>query len=184
MTRMHTQRKRSQEGFTLVELIIAVVVFGILMTIAVPSFTELMDSIRVKRAGDAVNAFLVNAKSEAIKQNTIVRVVVQEADSGATWCLGMTTANTCDCLTDGACLINGAERRVTYTSYKNITMDEPDDGHVFQFRPLRGTVPVGSNETIELESTNGIKLNVMVGTTGRIRMCSPDGSAGGYASCS
>lgn len=184
MTRMHTQRKRSQEGFTLVELIITVVVFGILMTIAVPSFTEFMDSLRVKRAGDAVSAFLVNAKSEAIKRNATVRVIVQEADSGATWCLGMTTASTCDCLaTPNTCLVDGADRVVASTSYKNITLDDPDDGHAFIFNPLRGTLPVGSNETVELESDNGIKLDVVVGNTGRIRMCSPDGSAGGYASC-
>lgn len=175
--------KSSQHGFTLVELMVTIVVFGILLMIAVPSFTSLMDSIRVKRAGDAVNAFLVNTKSEAIKRNTTVRAVVQVADSGATWCLGMTTDATCDCLTAGACLIDGAERTLSNSAYKNISIDGPDDGHVFAFSALRGTVPVASVETVELESSNGIKLNVVLGITGRVRLCSPDGSAGGYATC-
>lgn len=174
----------TQRGFTVVELVITMVVFGILVTIAVPSFTSLMDSIRVKRAGDAVSAFLVNAKSEAIKQNTIIRVVVQVADSGATWCLGMTEANTCDCLTQNSCQVDGVERTLPGSAYKNVVLNGPDDAHGFQFNRIRGTVQAGTNETVELESDNGINLNVIVGLTGRIRMCSPDGSAGGYPSCS
>jgi type IV fimbrial biogenesis protein FimT len=159
------------------------VVFGILVSIAVPSFTSLMDSLRVKRAADAVNAFLVNAKSEAIKQNTTVRAVVQVENSGATWCIGMTTASTCDCLT-GACQIGGADRTVVGSAYKKILLNGPADGFAFVFTPLRGTPQIGTNGTVQLESDNAQKLNVIVGTTGRIRICSPDGSAGGYPACS
>lgn len=175
--------RNPQRGFTLIEMVVTIVVLGILLAIAVPPFMSLMDSIRVKRAGDAVSAFLVNAKSEAIKRNVTVRVIVQEASSGANWCLGMTTASTCDCMTQDACLIDGVERKIASTLYKNVSLDDPDDGHVFSFSPLRGTVPVASVETVELESGNGIKLNVVVAITGRIRLCSPDGSAGGYPTC-
>lgn len=170
----------SQRGFTLVELIVTIVVFGILLSIAVPSFTSLMDSVRVKRAGDAISAFLVNAKSEAIKRNMTVRAIVQQESSGATWCIGMTTANTCDCLV-GACQLDGVDREISSSSFKNVTLDDPDDGHAFVFSPVRGTVT--GNNTVELESDNGVKLNVVVATVGRVRLCSPDGSAGGYPEC-
>lgn len=170
-----------QRGFTLIELIVVMVVLGILLAMAVPSFTTLMDSIRVKRAGDAVSAFLVNTKSEAIKRNTTVRAIVQSASSGATWCIGMTTASTCDCLTAGSCQIDGVDRIISSSAYKNILLDGPDDGHAFVFSALRGTVT--GNETVEFESDNAQKLNVVVGLTGRVRLCSPDGSAGGYPTC-
>lgn len=175
------RRKPSQGGFTLVELMITIVVFGILLMIAVPSFTSLMDSVRVKRAGDAVNAFMVNAKSEAIKRNATVRAIVQVADSGATWCVGMTTATTCDCLTAGSCQIDGADRVISNFAYKSVSLAGPDDAHAFVFSALRGTVT--GNETVELVSENDVKLDVVVALTGRVRVCSPDGSAGGYATC-
>ena len=171
-----------QQGFTLVELMVTIVVFGILLTIAVPSFTSLMDSIRVKRAGDAISAFLINAKSEAIKRNTTVRAIVHVADSGATWCVGMTTAASCDCLaTPNTCQIDGADRVISNSAYKSVSLDGPDDEHAFVFSALRGTVT--GNETVELVSENDVKLDVVVALTGRVRVCSPDGSAGGYATC-
>lgn len=175
-------KQAPQRGFTLVEMAITLVVLGILMTIAVPSFTSLMDSIRLKRAGDGVNAFLVNAKSEAIKRNKTVRAIVQVANSGATWCIGMTEGASCDCLTAGSCQIDGVDRTIASSSYKNVAMDDPDDGHAFVFSALRGTV-VG-NETVELESdATGAKLNAVVSPMGRVRLCSPDGSVGGYHTC-
>lgn len=177
---MHRKRSR-QEGFTLIELMVTIVVFGILLMIAVPSFTSMMDTVRVKRAGDAVNAFMVNAKSEAIKRNATVRAIVQVADSGATWCVGMTTAASCDCLTAGSCQIDGADRVISNSAYKSVSLDGPDDAHAFVFSALRGTVT--GNETVELVSENEVRLNVVVAPTGRARLCSPDGSAGGYATC-
>lgn len=186
MTRRFTQR-----GFTLVELIIAMVVFGILVAIAVPSFTSLMDSIRVKRAADAISSFLTNAKSEAIKRNTTVTVVFQTSNSNATWCAGMATISDCDCTGADAtklCRLDGVDRVLTGSaSYKNMLLTNSAgtsaDGVDFSFSPRRGTVDSGS---VQVQSANGLQVRVVVSTTGRIRLCSPDGSGhvGGYATCS
>jgi prepilin-type N-terminal cleavage/methylation domain-containing protein len=176
-------KRYPQRGFTLIELIVAMAVFGILVTIAVPSFTSMMDSIRVKRAADAISAFMVNAKSEAIKRNTRVRVVFQSASGGASWCAGMTTANTCDCLaTPNTCTLDGVDRVLTGSSYQNIVLNNPADGTVFAFSPNRGTVNSGN---AQVQSDNGLQVRVVVTGTGRIRLCSPSGSGniGGYAVC-
>lgn len=184
-------RRFHQHGFTLVELVIAMVVFGILVTIAVPSYTSMMDSIRVKRAADAVNAFLINAKSEAIKRNQTVTVVFQTSNSNATWCAGMATISDCDCT--GAdntklCRLEGVDRVLTGSaSYKNMLLTNSAgnsaDGTDFSFTPNRGTVDAGS---VQVQSKNGLQVRVVVSGTGRIRLCSPSGSAhvGGYATCS
>lgn len=176
-------RELPQQGFTLIEMMITIVVLGILMAIAVPSFTTLMDSIRLKRAGDGVNAFLVNAKSEAIKRNKTVRAIVKKSGGGTTWCVGMTEGTSCNCLaTPNTCTMDGVDRTIASSSYKNVKMDDPDDGHAFVFSALRGTVT--GNDTVELESlATGAKLNAVVSTIGRIRLCSPDGSTGGYPTC-
>lgn len=164
-------------GFTLVEMVIVVAILAILLTMAAPSFNSFFDKYRVKRAAETVSAFLVNAKSEAIKRNKNVNAVV--TGGGSTWCIGMTESSTCDCST-AACKIDGVDRAVYSTAFKGVELDEPDSGHVFGFEPQRGKVT--GIETMELESANGVEVHVKVGTVGRIRICVPGGGQG-YPSC-
>jgi prepilin-type N-terminal cleavage/methylation domain-containing protein len=173
-------RTRTPKGFTLIEVMVAVAILAILVTLAAPSFNSFIDKYRVKRAADSISAFLVNTKSEAIKRNKTVRAVI--TGSGATWCAGMTEAATCNCST-GPCQIDGVDRVISGASFKGVGLNGPDTGHVFEFKPQRGTV--AGNETVELVSTNGLKVNVIVGTVGRVRLCSPSGSGniGGYPVC-
>lgn len=184
-------KKNPQHGFTLIELIVAMAVFGILVMIAVPSYTSMMDSIRVKRAADAISAFVVNAKSEAIKRNRTVTVVFQTSNSHATWCAGMATISDCDCTGADAtklCRLDGVDRVLTGdASYRNIlltnSLGSSADGADFSFSPNRGNVDAGS---VQVQSKNGLQVRVVVSTTGRARLCSPSGSGniGGYAVCS
>jgi prepilin-type N-terminal cleavage/methylation domain-containing protein len=175
-------RLPAMRGFTLVEMMVTIAVVAILAMIAAPSFNNLFDKYRVKRAAEMVSAFLVNTKTEAIKRNKTVSAVI--TGSGSTWCVGMTETNTCNCSTVGACQIDGVDRVISSTSFKGVGLDGPTTGHAFKFKPQRGTV--SGNETVELESADGLKINVVIGTFGRIRLCSPSGSGnvGGYPVCS
>ncbi len=174
---------RVPKGFTLVELMVAIAIFAILATMAVPSFNSFIDKYRVKRAADTLSAFLINTKSEAIKRNTTVRVVFQSAGAGATWCAGMTTADTCDCTVASSCQIDSADRLVRGSDYKAILLTSPNDGAMFSFTPLRGTV---NNGNAQVQSAGGLQVRVVVAGTGRIRLCSPGdaGNRGGYPACS
>jgi type IV fimbrial biogenesis protein FimT len=169
-------------GFTLIELMVAIAVLGILITLAAPSFNGFIDRYRVKRAADTISAFLINTKSEAVKRNTTVRAVFNT--TGASWCAGMTTNATCDCTVTNAnaCQIDGVERVVRGSDYKNIALAVT--GSTFAFTPLRGVANVAGNA--EVTSANGLKIQVKVkNTTGRIRVCSPSGSGNvtGYPAC-
>jgi prepilin-type N-terminal cleavage/methylation domain len=185
-------KRYPQHGFTLIELVVAMAVFGILVMIAVPSFTSMMDSIRVKRAADAISAFMANAKSEAIKRNRTVTVVFQTSNSHATWCAGMAAISDCDCTgadTTKLCRLDDNVDRVLTgdASYRNILLTDSTgntaDNTDFSFSPNRGNVDAGS---VQVQSKNGLKVRVVVSTTGRVRLCSPSGSGniGGYAVCS
>src|SRR5512139_336346 len=174
MTRLPFSR-----GFTLIELMVAIAVLGILVTLAAPSFNGFIDKYRAKRAADTVSSFLINTKSEAVKRNRAVSAVL--TGGGAAWCMGMTEASTCNCVTQGACLVGGVERVVRGESFKGVSLIGPATGHAFEFKPLRGTV--GGNDTVEFVSANGLKVNVVVGTVGRRRVCARDGSITGYPAC-
>ena len=171
----------STRGFTLIEMMVTVAVLAIIVSIAAPSFNGFFDRYRVKRAADTLSAFLINAKTEAIKRNKNVSTVI--TGSGTTWCAGMTENATCNCTTASNCQIDDADRVINSTSFKGVKLLGPDSEHAFVFKTQRGTVT--GNETVELESANGSKLNVVVSMVGRIKLCSPSGTGnmGGYTLC-
>lgn len=64
---------RESAGFTLVELIVALVVFGILLAIGMPMFNIWTQSSQVRTAAAAIQNGLQLAKSEAVRRNALVR---------------------------------------------------------------------------------------------------------------
>lgn len=61
--------KHGCKGFTIIELMIAVAIVGILAAIAMPSFTYSIQNNRVKTAATDMHISLLLARSEAIKRN-------------------------------------------------------------------------------------------------------------------
>ncbi len=62
-------------GFTLIELIVTLSVFGILTALAVPSFSSLVAASRVREAGSDLLESVFLARSEAVKRAANVDVV-------------------------------------------------------------------------------------------------------------
>ena len=176
-------RFSAMRGFTLIEMMISVAVLIVLVAIVAPSFNHFFDKYRVKRAADTLSSFLINAKSEAIKRNKSVSMVI--TGTGATWCAGMTENATCNCTTANACQIDAQDRVIASTAFKGVKLLGPTTTattpHVFEFKTNRGTVT--GSATVHFESADGLKLDVVVGQFGRIRLCSPSGSIGEYPSC-
>ena len=71
-----------QQGFTLVELMITVLVAAILLTIAVPSFTTLIRKSNVSSASNALLSDMEYARSEAITRGTTVAVCPSNTGTG------------------------------------------------------------------------------------------------------
>jgi prepilin-type N-terminal cleavage/methylation domain-containing protein len=169
-------------GFTLIEMMTVIAILGILLAMAVPSFNTYFEKYRTRRAAETVAAFLVNAKSEAIKRNANVRAIFKITAGGTPWCVGLTTASTCDCTTAGSCQIDSADRVVSSADFSKTVMASPDNDDMFSFSHQRGTV---NADTVQIESdNNGYTMRVVVSAVGRIRLCSPsDHYIGGYAEC-
>ncbi len=66
---------RAARGFTLVELMITIFVAAILVTLALPSFREVLISNRVTSSTNQLVADLQLARSEAVNRGTLVAVV-------------------------------------------------------------------------------------------------------------
>lgn len=67
------------KGVSLVESLIAIVIFSIMAVYGVPSFISWIDNQRVSTYANALSEHLAYARSEAIKRNTTVEVCARAA---------------------------------------------------------------------------------------------------------
>jgi type IV fimbrial biogenesis protein FimT len=65
-----------QAGFTLIEVLIAMVVMGVLISMAGPSFFEFMQNSQIRAAADAMQNGLQLARANAISRNVPVQLQV------------------------------------------------------------------------------------------------------------
>ena len=73
-------RRRSEQGFTLIEMLVAVAIAAILTSIAAPSVAQLAASLQLTAASNTLVSSLHLARNEAIKRNG--RVVLCKTTDG------------------------------------------------------------------------------------------------------
>lgn len=136
-------------GFSLIELMVALSVLGIVTAIAVPSFNEAKLSMSLRSNANNLVASIQLARSEAIKTNSTVRLCASDDGEGCdeTW-------------SNGWIIINAADKVIQYqqaiTTGYNLT--EANGLTTLNFRPTgigatqarltlcRKTPSVGSQE--------------------------------------
>nr|WP_282560136.1 GspH/FimT family pseudopilin [Motilimonas cestriensis] len=191
------------QGFTLMELLIAIAVLSILLSIGVGSYSSLFKRNELRGASESLYSLLTYAKSESIKSNTNIAVSFTDGNNGE-WCAGVRTVtvakNTCDCtLTDpdatDACsitanttppvkrlvVINGDEfKKVNLKALGSMT------DKTIIFDNVRG-MPVQTSRTlghIEIETLDpNNKVRIKTNVMGNVSTCTVTGSSD-YSACS
>jgi len=205
--------KTRQTGLTLVELMIAIAVVGVLLTIGLPSFSNMIDTNRLKGAAETLYGNIQRARSESIKRNDDIYVNFS-ADGSATWVYGVSNVTGCtlaqtDATNASACTIvvddgdgtvhgiNSATdtgdkllMRFVSDEWVDVTMalNSFASGTQLAFNGRQGTTRDSATGTfsigtVQLTSGDGKRLDVRVAALGQIRICSPDDSVPGYQSC-
>ena len=198
---------RRARGFNLIELMVGLAIFSLLLAYAVPSFTQWLQSSRIRTTAEAILAGLQTAKAEAVARNQRVRFQL---------------TNTLD----GACVIDPTGRNWVV----NLDPDADDDvvegdcdsapsdtvaPRILQTRPAgegSGTAVVATNAAslvfngvgrlvppaaapVVFSVTNPAGgacavfggpmtcLNVIVSPAGQVRMCNPNFPAGDAQAC-
>lgn len=86
---IHARRSPSR-GLTLIELLVAIVIMGILLAVAMPGMRSLVVGQQLKTASFELTADLILARSEALKRNRSVNVTREGGDWKLGWTVGVT----------------------------------------------------------------------------------------------
>jgi type IV fimbrial biogenesis protein FimT len=181
------------KGFTLMEMMVTIVIAGILLALAIPTFLETIDRNRIKGVAETLRSDLELMKLESIKRGASVFLSVKNDDpSAGTWCYGFKQGANCDCKTVNSCTLDTVERVVKHDDWRGVIITAPTTAppnpFSFSIEQIRGQVTLSgtlTNNRIRLTSPRGKELDIEVSTLGRFTICSPSGSSNvtGYPTC-
>ena len=202
---------KRNRGFTLVELMIVIAVSAVGLTLAVPSFRDIVERKAVGGAADAAYAQLQLARSQALKRSKAI--IVDFNENGTGWAIGITdkmagcnaedTSGTGLCTIDynndiGVANANDVVKRIVGADYKSITMTKSTgfaDPTIWSgactaatlndqracFDFVRGLSRTGAFDFTSANYT----LRVQVNQLGHVKVCVPTGEKEivGYDGC-
>lgn len=166
-------KKYNDDGFTLVEVIIAVAIVGVLVSMAMPSFSKMLERNRLKAAVESLKSDMQVARAEAIKRSQDIIVTRKVGNDGA-WCYGYNVDDPdgngiddpCDCLQTATTAIDFcALKIISGNNFVQTNLLSPVVKTTFSFR--RGT----ANASKTCFSTANYKIKVKVSSGGRVTLC-------------
>lgn len=152
-------RTPRQHGLTMIELMITIVIMGVLLGVAVPSFLSTIARVRLEGVVSELSIDLQYARSAAIRRRAAVTLTT--ADDGR-----------------GYALTLGAENLKTVALPAGVSLSA---AVAIVFDPLRGTANAATLDATA--SLVNAALRVTTSAMGRVQMCSPAGAFGGYSTC-
>lgn len=146
---------KGREGFTLVEIVFVLALLAILAAIAAPNWTSLLAVHHLRSASRQVQSELHKTKGRAVAANASFRIVFA------------TRSYRVERETEGGWEFTGESRSLPDgIEVRSVTV--PSLGFT-----ARGTSTPGTGGTIRLCHARGGGSNIVVSSTGRIRVCRP-----------
>jgi type IV fimbrial biogenesis protein FimT len=159
-------------GFSLIEMLISLAVLGLLLMLGLPSFSAWLQNQQLRAGSDALVNGLQTARSEAIRRNLLIQIVVgpgtgwsvSEAVSGAAIQSRVSQEGSANAVLTAT--PNGATT-VTFTQLGSVTANLDASATPAQFdvsNPVGGSCqPAGAMRC----------LRVVVSGGGMLKMCDP-----------
>lgn len=172
---MHTVN--TQQGVTLVELVVTIAVLAILVTLASPSLTDFAERQAIKGAAESIVGVIAQAKEEAVKRDKPVRVEFTAWGAGV--CAGAIegSSTACDCSQNTCPLASSAESERDLKRIKLASAPAFGGGTFFVIDPKTGTLlDPGATGSLQLSTAGGYTVQVSVNALARPAICVPSGN--------
>lgn len=182
---------RKQGGMSLVELMIAIAVFGILVVLGAPSFSTWLQSSQVRTAAESIVNGLQMARAEAVRRNTPVRFSLTSASGLVDWEICASNNAPCpasDLIQQRSNTEGSVNARVgvyedgdgnNASNYSTVVPAGNEMPTHVLFNSLGRTVNDGSgDDTVRIDVTNARNANarrmvITISIGGQVRMCDP-----------
>ncbi len=184
--------QQKNNGFTLIEVLVTVVIFGILLAIAIPSLSTYINQQRVSRISDNIVSSFQLARFEAIKYNQKLCIKTDSTSisfnrrpqncactSVTTSCIGATSTEQ-----EARSLFTISNTKIQPATISNIT---PALNNSY-IDPVRGVITfsdISVNNASIYISSNSKQLKINLNFLGQLSVCAPNPakSVGGYPAC-
>lgn len=160
-------------GFTLIELMIAIAVTGILLVLGVPALRGVVENTRIRANAESVKYGLDLARNDAIRLNT----QIEFASTPAGWVVRVPAADD-----SGQVMHRGTGREASHQVTLTMTPGDSDRvtfdafGRMLAVNPSDGSAPLTQVdvESANPPSTSGYRpMRVQVLPGGATRLCDP-----------
>ena len=181
--------RKNQQGVTLIELIIGLVIVAILLAIGVPSFSTFIANTKIRNAAEAIQNGLSLARVEAVRRNANVQLTL---GTGTSWTVGCETVTAgCPATIQARTAAEGSPNISVATSEvvasTNVEAATPVFTSALSFNNLgrvsNATLALGNNALFDISNPTGGTcavvdgpmrcLRVVVTSGGQVRMCDP-----------
>ncbi|HZV61159.1 MAG TPA: GspH/FimT family pseudopilin [Methylophilaceae bacterium] len=163
----------NQRAFTLVELMVSIVLLGIVLSLALPSYRTFVQNGYIRTTAESIQSGLQLARAEAVGRNTLIEF---DLDSDAGWSIG------CAVPRQGCPEVIQSRDAKEGSSSSIVVTPAPAGGTKVIFDNLGATVPAADSLTqIDIDVDPAIlsadesrDLRIMIGIGGNSRMCDPN----------
>lgn len=161
-----------QSGFSLVELLVTIGIIGIIVTIALPSYTQFIANTQIRSTAESISNGLQVARAEAIKRNANVSFTLANNTS---WIVGCPTVTAnCPTLIQQKPAKEGASGTITLTIIGTNTVSFTGLGTTTSTTGQMTQVTVDNSSITAAESKD---LRITIGIGGNARVCDPNVSS-------
>ena len=170
---------KSSAGFTLIELMIALVILAIMLLIALPNFAVWMQNTQIRTAGEAVLNGMQLARAEAIRRNVSIELRM-DASSGWTARVADPPQEVIQSRLAGE---GSAAALVTITPLGAGTVTFNSFGSVATNADGTATVTEIKIDSPSIAAADSRELCILVRAGGNVRMCDPQVAVTDTRSC-
>ena len=181
----YSSKKRlfKSSGTSVTEVLVVVGIFAILMAIAVPSFKNLQEKLRLEGVAAELVADFNYAKGEANARNRNMRIRFGSDVGGTYYVIHTGNVDACTCNSSGTSACNTATdftlKCIGLTSASGLSVYANVNSMYIDSQRNTFT-PAGS---INIAGSDGKAIKHIVNIVGRVRTCSPGGEISGYTPC-